>query len=827
MKKSLLGLLAIVLFGATSIIAQVVKVPPGCIIQFAGTNGNIGSGLVGNGGIITMPDPSGGGKFTFARPVGSTLSSPPTWILSGDLSTIRTSPAYNAAIQIATDTSTTIFTYNKFKRLSEDTLARSKGVVRVSYNTVANSTSPCPSSGSISFDVFKTYTTRLPSIVGPDCVMAGVRCTFSVDQVASDNIADVSPDNYYWSGMPPVAQPDSTYYSADKSSITFIPAGTGTLTLPFTIKCCIGRANPWNGGTNGSQATTGTACVTKTVGAAPTEPTFSSLTPATPLSTTVPACVPTGTASFTVNYTSFNTCTWNMGITGWTINTQTANATTGAQSITINTNGFNNPGQITLTVSNGSCTPLNFQYQINRSFAAPLAIVPVAPAGNCLELGSSNLFNVGATALLNATTWVLTSVPAVAGLPSWLSTQSPTSTVAVNVPANAPVNAVYTLRATGCGSSSIAYNFNVRPKKPTISGLACMTNGALAPQTYNCVASTGATYTWSFPQGWSAPNLTTSTNSITVTPTSNTATLNGTVTVTANGTVGCKDSASFKINYNSVAPTNIVANCWSVGIAGSVSVTITNPQTTGTYTATLNLVGGANVITNAPVSLSGSTLSFNTPALAAGNYNLIITYNNGNGCSEGIGVKIVTVAGNGYSIATLFTPLPVVGTSDRYTAVPLNGAPPVLFTQYQWFVNGAAVVGNNSPTLVLSGPTAPPAPSQVCVDVFSLGSTCKTRVCVAQGTHSMIANPGQGTKTESIKGLTIYPNPNTGNFTVNVDDMATSGSAVLYNVSGNEIGTYKLQKGENKIKNDNLAKGTYFILLTIDDKTDTRQIIIN
>jgi hypothetical protein len=145
--------------------------------------------------------------------------------------------------------------------------------------------------------------------------------------------------------------------------------------------------------------------------------------------------------------------------------------------------------------------------------------------------------------------------------------------------------------------------------------------------------------------------------------------------------------------------------------------------------------GGANVITSG-LTLTGNTLSFSTSALTAGTYNLAITHNSGCGTATATSTTVVTVAGNGTTLS------PNLGVSqDNYFAIaPASMVNP----QYQWETCTSAgvctTVGGNSALLSLSGVTAPPAGNQVCVTVYPLGSTCKTRLCTAQGTHSNVAS---------------------------------------------------------------------------------------
>ncbi len=805
--------IAIVLSAVTTTVAQtVVRVPLNCTVVVTDTSagGVYGpGGRVTSGGVVTMPDGvnPNGGTFTFGT--SQTTVGAINWSLSGDLSNIATQGIYQFS-----GVSVTIASYNKSVRQSESatpsnpTWARSKGRVSVSYTTTVPL---CPGiliSGGLTFDVFKTYTaspiTNIPKIVGPECVPAGTLCTYSVDQIASDNANDqIGFDKYYWTGLPAV-EPNSTYYSADNSSITFRP----TTNAPFTLKCCFGQANPWNGGTTTTQAVTGTTCCSLLVGAAPPEPTTG--TPAQLLSTTFPRCVATGTTTLTIPYNSggFN-CTFSAPNTGWTV-TQTTT------SVTINFNGSNNPGALLLSVTNGSCTPLTRTYQINRTFTSPsVAIAPVIANNTCLAIGSNNnLFAISSSASANPTTWTIT--------PTLSPTSTTNSTVPVNVPSTAAAG-LYTLtaRSTAC-PGNITFQFRVRPKVPTITGTNCVVRGALTPQTYTCVATPGVTnYTWVFPAGWNATTtFTTTNNTITVTPSSTTAVLNGTVTVTANGVVSCNNTASFTINYASQAPTGLVAGCFSVGINGAAStVTFTNPLP-GTYTATMiSTSGGTNVIQGNVAPPIGNTLTFNTSALSAGTYNIAITHNSGCGTPATSTIQ-VTVGLNGTQLVPSFGL-----TQDIYYAL----APNVNLPQFQWEkCTNAGVctsVGTNSPTLILNNPTPPPAGNQVCVTVFSsLNSTCRTRLCTTQGLYSRPLNTNES--VESIEGVSIFPNPNSGNFNIKIADFKKEATATLYDFNGKKIQDFTLTKGVNNIENESLAKGTYILFISVDDKTEAKQIVI-
>jgi hypothetical protein len=142
MKKiSILKCLAIasIFLSASFGFAQVVAVPAGCRVVVAGTGGIVGpnpTGRVGDGGVVIMPDPSGGGAFNFT--VGG-VATAGTWKLSGDLSNSTTTPNnYGAPTQLATGSSANIISYNKNYRIPSESInpvwGRSKGQVKINYS---------------------------------------------------------------------------------------------------------------------------------------------------------------------------------------------------------------------------------------------------------------------------------------------------------------------------------------------------------------------------------------------------------------------------------------------------------------------------------------------------------------------------------------------------------------------------------------------------------------------------------------------------------------------------------------------------------------------
>jgi hypothetical protein len=61
---------------------------------------------------------------------------------------------------------------------------------------------------------------------------------------------------------------------------------------------------------------------------------------------------------------------------------------------------------------------------------------------------------------------------------------------------------------------------------------------------------------------------------------------------------------------------------------------------------------------------------------------------------------------------------------------------------------------------------------------------------------------------------------------LNGTDFKQEATASLYDFNGKKIKDFTLTKGENKIENDGLAIGTYIVVVSVDEKTDVKQIII-
>jgi hypothetical protein len=727
--KSKFFLLAIMLFSAAVNYAQTVTVPANCRVVVAGTGGVLGlGGKVGDGGMISMPDPSAAGIFTFNPPAGVVTAN---WNLKGDLSDYTAVQPHGAPLQPAAGLQAKIMTYNKILRANSSemlnpTYGRSKGQVRVSYTSTG-----CGSS--MTFDVFKTFTTALPAIVGPVCLKPNTQYTYSVDRIISDNTTDnIGFDSYYWSGLPANLLNSSGFYtSADNSSITFT---TGATVTSFQLRCCFGRVNPDSADGGPSTVTTSgtgthTTCVnTSTLLVAPSEPIYT---------TAPPACVPTGTvgspAIFTIVYPNApvgQTYTWTAPNTGWML-TQAVNTPPGSTTLTINTAGNNNPGELTLTVT-GACDPAIFRYQINRSITAPLVIVPTGSTTTCIAgTSSGNTYTLSPTTS-NSIVWSTNpaSVPGV----TLVNATSPVVTVATNGAAAGSFTLIARSATAACNSSFVSIQINVRPTTPTftVGTPSCVVKSPTAQVSTIAVTPAGGagTYAWTYPAGVTCTNCTTSNPTFTL----NSAGSSVTLTATALGVAACNSTPVTKvINY--------------------IAVTTSFP---GGGFPDQYLVNGA----------CGTVTSWDI-GTASGVTNYVATSGNVSITSIGGGTNnVLGISGSGGS---------------QITSVCANLAGGI----------------------------------QVCSSTF--GTL----------TERQAGSPSDVNIMDSSENVIILPNPNSGIFTIRVGDFRESASATLTDFSGNSIQAFKLIKGENRIEKTGLKQGTYFIVLKIDGKQETRQIIIN
>ncbi len=86
-------------------------------------------------------------------------------------------------------------------------------------------------------------------------------------------------------------------------------------------------------------------------------------------------------------------------------------------------------------------------------------------------------------------------------------------------------------------------------------------------------------------------------------------------------------------------------------------------------------------------------------------------------------------------------------------------------------------------------------------------------------TVSVNACTGIDKGSESKSEVNVFPNPNNGEFTLNILKTLTKGEILIVNNVGQVVHTQAVQKGENKIKTKGLPTGVYYYSVTDNSKS--------
>lgn len=793
--KMLLGMLAMMV--CTFVQAQVtVTVPITFEVVVAGTGGTLGlGGKVGNNGVVVMPDP-GDGDFTI-NDDGTILHN---WRLWGDLSF---DDDEKNQLKSATTAPTSIYSYNANIRGSETSeLARSKGRMYISYDRGG-----CASY--VEFDVFKQYSSSLPPIVGESCWIPDKAYTYSVDQIASDNLGDeIGVDDYYWTIYKdniPQTEELLLYYSADKSSITL---QTPTdISGDWYIECCFGRANPWGGPPS--------SCVTMTIGVEPVKPSLD-----------MPACVSVGESSLVIeviNPVAGYIYEWSSINTPWRFFPETepnSGIGTGSE-ITVNNLG-SGAGTVYLTVKNPLCgEPVEFEYPLNRYFTPAVSILAEE---TCLTPGESYTFSIDPSVadFNNYTKWLIDNDPIEENTPwkidiNGINTNLTHSVVDIIVPETA-IAGDYTLKAYSCSDTNFVFiPITVRPKTPQKAINSdfeniCMDWGSTDTIQLS-VTPPGINYQWTIPPNWSG-NSTTET--ITLTPNGENG---GTISVMVLDDDGCSSApVSWEAVFPDFNPTRFtLGGCWDYDIVNE-NVVATNTITvsgvpipfTGDYIITPEeLVYDYSIDGNGIITLTvfGDVPVDNDDEIIG----LKIAYE-GCGTSEPVDFPL-TFDANGIILSYL----------ENWAGNDLYSVNSPSSTPVRWTVDGVEVTGNTSTILIL--PHTGSAP-EVCAEVEIDG--CTTILCTPNETPAFKTGVFENNLEILNRNnqINIYPNPNKGTFSIDLEKVNKSAEVKVFDVQGRLVSEHTLKKGEN-ILNESVSTGTYMLLIDVDGKISAHKIQIN
>jgi len=93
--------------------------------------------------------------------------------------------------------------------------------------------------------------------------------------------------------------------------------------------------------------------------------------------------------------------------------------------------------------------------------------------------------------------------------------------------------------------------------------------------------------------------------------------------------------------------------------------------------------------------------------------------------------------------------------------------------------------------------------------------------------YSLIGGSGtcasSGIQENQLTGVSAYPNPFIS--TIVIAGMKTEGEAILYNILGDEVQSWKITAGNNKIETNTVTAGVYFLKVKTADGVATMKVM--
>ena len=79
-------------------------------------------------------------------------------------------------------------------------------------------------------------------------------------------------------------------------------------------------------------------------------------------------------------------------------------------------------------------------------------------------------------------------------------------------------------------------------------------------------------------------------------------------------------------------------------------------------------------------------------------------------------------------------------------------------------------------------------------------------------------------ENELRNNLKMYPNPTSGNFTIEIKEELTGSKVVVYNIIGQKVKDFTLEALQT---NQNLSKGIYLLEIAKEGTKITKKLIVN
>ncbi|MES2852414.1 MAG: LamG-like jellyroll fold domain-containing protein, partial [Bacteroidota bacterium] len=546
------------------------------------------------------------------------------------------------------------------------------------------------------------------------------------------------------------AVPNATSYTWTVPTGWSITAGTGTNSITVTSG---------NTGQNGTISVTATnSCGTSS--ARTLAVTVSPATPATPgaISGTVTQCPAlTGQTYSIAAVANASSYTWTVP-TGWTIT-----GGTGTNSITVTSGTAGQNGTISVTATNSCGTSLANTLGVTVSPATP--VTPGLIAGTPTVCPAIIGLTYSITAVPNATTYTWT-------VPTGWSITAGAGTNSITVTSGSTgQNGTISVTATNSCGTSLARTLAV-----TVSPAAPAMPGAISGSIEQCISRTGlvysisavanaSSYTWTLPSGW---NITSGTNTNTITVSTSGTAVAGNITVTANNSCGTSGAQTFAVSVNTAIPA-------TPGLINGVTVIC--PTKTLTYS--IAAVSNANsYVWTVPTNWSITS--------GQGTTSIIVQVPN-NASSGFVSVVATNVCGNSSPSILQVDVNTNGGVSAGIDRIVCSGTPSITLegaisgvinnqNEWDWVVTTGTI---NSPNSLSSIYTLPPGftSGNITIRIVSNQTTVDCPVVSDEMIITVLPTP---TANISVTGANPICNGSTSNITFT----ATPNTTLTYTVSG-------------------------------------------
>jgi len=634
-------------------------------------------------------------------------------------------------------------------------------------------------------------------IVGPECVKSGQTVTYSVAPwVSTYDLNVVGFDDYRWNIPAGVAQGNVLYYSADKSSVTFV---VGNNFDGKTISVQLGACNiPTQ------------VPLTLTLKAEPGVPTLPGN-----VNFSQGLCIPLGITSYpiTISNTDPNaTYIWgNLG--GWLSDPlATTETVTSANNYTLTIYPKNDARVLWLKVISSCGTEQIYNLSVKRSFSSNNQIKTVS-GSLCVEPNQFVPFMVTGVDNSVAITWSIVS-----GVGWYIFPGTENSPNAIIFTGTG--NAVISVSTPGCPGITLTENFGITPKVPVInSGTPICLSSIPTTLTFSVLQNDPNAYggyDWDYPSGWILVSSTSNKSSVTLT-----VNQGGAIKVRA---IGCDTTSwSNPIEVGAIPSTPQFALfpvCVASGMPDNVTFSV-------------NPVAGLTYQWDIPPA-------FGTISSASPDHSTIQVATLGNVGQYEIKVRAMSSCGNSAWVSdtiTISAPYwleTIIAGNYRFVFVSPNNNLSNLF--FSWYVNGvfySAGYGYDYYDLIMLTP--PNVASGTAYVIITTPAGCKYKAEITwPGKNNGASTPPKSSSTSVsdfdgervLSDLNIAPNPASNLVTVTLPEMANS-SIYIFSMDGKLTKRILGNSSNTEISVSDIPNGTYIIFAEQGGKRYSKQFIIN